>query len=703
MTDIFDFPSGDLPDDLEALDAELSSIRYEERASFVPELRAELARAWEEEPARRRAARRRHLAVAATVALLLGGASVPSARASLVRLIDVFAPAPVAVPELDLTPMATPAPVEEEAEVPLTEPVALTPPSAVPTTAERAPTLAAVEPPSAVRIAPELLDREEAEAMLKAAYPDALQLGGVGGEVRLRMDIDASGRVVQAGIAESSGVEELDAIAVETAPRLRFVPALQGGEAIPMSIEFPVRFDPEPSPRWQRGLDPLVDPLSLPDVDRGSWWQLDEPLDPEALSTSIEAEEEHAGEVESAERSLVDALGNAELLATYGPPSAILAGMAPSSVNPMEWREAVGEALEAAAEDGRATPASFLALGRIRMRQGVRAEARRFFERGLQMAIRERDAVTPWVLAELHHERGSLIRESWRATRGVGRVSADAFDGARCPGARSSGASSTGFASVERIIAWNYLCPAELGGVFERGFQARETGAAELTLMTASYRAALEAYPPHAGANVDLLLILASEERWTDVLRGARRFARVSGGDADALLIAGMALHRLDQSAEAETLFRAAFAAVDASRADRLASVTPLLDGDELARYRQLPLDQRRAWEEEYWATRDADMATEVNERQVEHWARTAYADLALGSVYGDAGEVWIRFGGPDRVHVVDGGSGRLTEFWDYGSGPDITFVRWLSSDRRDLTPEGRAFVDDLGRMFVPE
>ena len=44
MTDIHSI-DGRLPDDLRALDEELSSIAYEERPSFGPELRAELARA----------------------------------------------------------------------------------------------------------------------------------------------------------------------------------------------------------------------------------------------------------------------------------------------------------------------------------------------------------------------------------------------------------------------------------------------------------------------------------------------------------------------------------------------------------------------------------------------------------------------------------------------------------------------------------
>jgi len=75
MTERFDIGDMELPDDLRALDEELSSITYEERASFGPELRAELASAWAEEAPRWRFAIRRHLAAAALAGLLEAGST----------------------------------------------------------------------------------------------------------------------------------------------------------------------------------------------------------------------------------------------------------------------------------------------------------------------------------------------------------------------------------------------------------------------------------------------------------------------------------------------------------------------------------------------------------------------------------------------------------------------------------------------------
>jgi GWxTD domain-containing protein len=221
--------------------------------------------------------------------------------------------------------------------------------------------------------------------------------------------------------------------------------------------------------------------------------------------------------------------------------------------------------------------------------------------------------------------------------------------------------------------------------------------------MMASLRAAVEAYPGHAEANTDLLLTLATQERWSDVLAGALRFSRVSQGDASGLLLAGLALHRMNRSAEAAEHFDEALSRMSDADADELIDVGFLLDRDELRWYRRVSPDERRSWEVQFWKTKDRAPSTEVNERWVEHMARATYARFRFGTVFGDAGEVWVRFGGPNSIHIVDEGSGRQTEFWNYGSGPDITFVRWTSSKRTDLTPEGRAYVDDLGKIFPPQ
>ena len=695
MTELFNSEGMELPDDLKSLDAELSSLQYEERPSFGPELRAELARAYAEVPVPPRSGLRGGLIAAGLAMMLVGTAAVPSARASLVRLIEALGPPEESVeariPTVrSVTPVAEHKPAQaqpDEAEEATAEPVM----------AEEAP--GSVVAPVLVR--PELLDQARSRQLLQEAYPLRLQRRGVGGTVWLRLWVNETGLPGNVSVLRSSGEEELDRVALRVAPRFTFTPARQDRERFGTWIQFPVLFEPDPELR-ARELRPAVDPLSLPIVPRDEWWQLQESLDLSRLPSTV-------GDVDAAVRAraeadLLRALPDPTVAQRYGPVRSILEGIAPDGNAPADWRSVVSSALRHAIDLDRETPASLLAFGRIRLRQGLRTEARSHFELGLQMAVDDEPSASPWVVAELHYERGRLVREHWRSSEGVGRVAAAAFRGAECHQARSSGGAQVGYASVERLIAWNYLCPAELGRVLGEGFElAPRNRGGDLTLMMASYRAALEAYPGHEGANTDFLLTLALEERWDDLLRMARRFAHASGGHPTALMFAGLALHRTQRTDEAATVFDAALERMTVEEAAGLTDVGFLVDRSAERSYRDLPAAERMMFNKDFWATRDRAQSTAVNERWVEHMARAAIAELCYGGVFGDAGEVWVRFGRPDNIHIIDDGGGLLTEFWNYGSGPDITFVRWVSSERTDLTPEGRAYVDDLGKIFPPQ
>ena len=98
-------------------------------------------------------------------------------------------------------------------------------------------------------------------------------------------------------------------------------------------------------------------------------------------------------------------------------------------------------------------PAPPLALARLRRKQGLRTEARMLLERGLQRGMRRADGGSPEVMADLHYERGTLLREGYLALSGLGRVMAEFLDPAVCPAARSSGGAVSGVASVDRLIA----------------------------------------------------------------------------------------------------------------------------------------------------------------------------------------------------------------------------------------------------------
>jgi TonB family protein len=75
-------------------------------------------------------------------------------------------------------------------------------------------------------------------------YPVSLYAKKVQANVTLRVFIDKEGQVVAESthVAESSGIPSLDSAAVKGSGELRFIPAKTRGEAVPVSILFPVYF-----------------------------------------------------------------------------------------------------------------------------------------------------------------------------------------------------------------------------------------------------------------------------------------------------------------------------------------------------------------------------------------------------------------------------------------------------------------------------
>jgi protein TonB len=82
-------------------------------------------------------------------------------------------------------------------------------------------------------------------------YPPSLYAKKVQANVTLRVYIDKEGQIVAESthVAESSGYPPLDSAAVRGSNDLRFIPAKTRGQAVPVSILFPVYFrHPEAPP-----------------------------------------------------------------------------------------------------------------------------------------------------------------------------------------------------------------------------------------------------------------------------------------------------------------------------------------------------------------------------------------------------------------------------------------------------------------------
>jgi protein TonB len=75
-----------------------------------------------------------------------------------------------------------------------------------------------------------------------APHPAALRERGIEGAVLLRVKVDVQGRPADVQLIAPSGWRLFDEAALQQVRSCRFIPAMQGGQAIDSWVEFPVRF-----------------------------------------------------------------------------------------------------------------------------------------------------------------------------------------------------------------------------------------------------------------------------------------------------------------------------------------------------------------------------------------------------------------------------------------------------------------------------
>lgn len=669
-------PLEGLPAELAELDQELSHISPEERPSFGPELRNELAREWARPTAPRSNPWIRHALAACLAGVAVVGISVPPARASIVqgvqRIFDSFRgeeTGQVAGIEVEISDRAPP--MDEEL-------------AAAPVDPPREPVLGTPSGPGVelppfqpgMSTFPSLLDDSEGRRVALEYYPEDLQQAGIGGVVRLHLWVKEDGEVEFPQIPErgSSGVQALDRAALRAAEALHFRPAMRNGVPVATWVEFDMVFEPPVEVRRAVTAPAALETPGIPEV---TGW---EPPETWAEAAVVPAP------IRMEARSLlrVSMGGDEEALERrFGPLEGVLSGDPPEGVNPVVWRTEVSRALEEARVRDPENPAPYLALARLRRKQGQRNDAQLLFQRGLDRATRGRRPASPRLVAELAYESGRIARERWLGWRNLGNVPVEALAKARCAAAVGPGE----MASPETLLAWNFTCPEALQEVLDRDFVRRPEGGPERATMLAAFVQAVEAYPAHVGANVELLLDLAEQEEWHRLLEGASRFGWASQGHPSALLLEGLALHRLGRSEEAASRFQEALAGLgpeEASAFRRLDRLIPELASEDGADWRRL----------------DPILSTEVNERAVEHMARAAYAFLRFGSLEADAARVWVRYGHPRAIRAFGAGPGLRLEFWDYGEGPDLAFHRPTSSQNGALTTEAETYLEELVSFF---
>lgn len=190
---------------------------------------------------------------------LVAPAAIPTSPATplQVRWLDAPTAAPTAEPVppptrpqpaqavARPTPAPTPAPAPPEAAAPRVPPPAA-PPAAAEAEAVAAPSAppappAAATPPAAPVVTAARFDADYLQNPAPP-YPSLSRKLGEQGRVLLRAHVQSDGRAATVEIRQSSGSPRLDAAALDTVRRWRFVPARQGEQTVASWVLIPISF-----------------------------------------------------------------------------------------------------------------------------------------------------------------------------------------------------------------------------------------------------------------------------------------------------------------------------------------------------------------------------------------------------------------------------------------------------------------------------
>lgn len=170
----------------------------------------------------------------AALGWMLGSPGAPRLAGDGIVIIELLAAERPATPLARLAAQPAPSPAQE----PVAPEVAASPAPPASPAVEAAPAraVAAPEGRSPPR-PPQFLERVE------PAYPRAARLAGVEGVVRLRLSLDATGHLLTAEVAVSSGSPALDEAALAAARASRYEPARLGSLAVPAETSAAYRFE----------------------------------------------------------------------------------------------------------------------------------------------------------------------------------------------------------------------------------------------------------------------------------------------------------------------------------------------------------------------------------------------------------------------------------------------------------------------------
>lgn len=160
--------------------------------------------------------------------------------------------------------------------------------------------------------------------------------------------------------------------------------------------------------------------------------------------------------------------------------------------------------------------------------------------------------------------------------------------------------------------------------------------------------------PTHVEAWLMLSSLLIERGQLRAALAAAQRALGVDSLRSDTRVAVASARWRLGEVDEADRLFRAGIPGLRPSVRERFEDIAPLVSETDTMTFNQLDEAGRTEYARRFWRETDPDLATEVNEAQLEYWSRVTQAYFLFFDPrrreWDERGEVYVRFGPPQKA-----------------------------------------------------
>jgi GWxTD domain-containing protein len=336
------------------------------------------------------------------------------------------------------------------------------------------------------------------------------------------------------------------------------------------------------------------------------------------------------------------------------------------------------EALLRALEISPSDPRYLLELAQLRMKQHMKVDAGRLFDRALNEAEKLGD---PEILAELYFRLG-YIKELWYRTLEHRRFN-PMFRGS--PQDQLSPLAYYGGMGLQG--------PTRYGNDYlDSSTPIEGSGQIAKEEMIERYRAALRYDPKHVGASIRLMGQLLDEYRLSEYVGIARRLVAAHTERPMPYLYLGLGLHTAGREDAAAQAFENGLKRLPDDERAEIESLEQVMRRTDAQTYLALDDDSRSSFNERYWGLSDPLYLTEANERWLEHLSRVAYADLRFSAPEAglrgwetDQGIIYVRYGPPESIATFAAeahrqannpfATGRHSIIWSYGAdGPVLIF-----------------------------